>query len=110
MTAKNQTGQSGSEVPPKPKFFEYIHELERDKASHDPPAIVSTTDLANVAETGGKRTSTRKRARREFVLSIEEKDERDAKRHAELMEQFRASNQHKEAIVNVMRYIANKFE
>lgn len=109
ILATSSIGAGGDNIPPKPAFSELMHELERNKARHDPPVVFSTHDLTNLASTSASRTSTSKRVCHKQGLTFEENDQRDEKRHAELMEQFRASTQHKKEINGVIRVIARKF-
>eukprot|EP00171_Calliarthron_tuberculosum_P003967 IDg3967t1 len=91
-----------------PVYFEYIHELERDKARHRPPATMSTASLADKSDDGSAMTSTRKRVKRERFNTMDEAYKRNTERHTELLAELRADNQHKATFNKLMAELVKK--
>ena len=85
FTAKiKQSGRDGDEedLYELPDFYK-MHELEKDKARHDPPAHISSEETAISDGEGTSLTSSRKRMR--MSLSLEAFEKRAEERHAELL-------------------------
>ena len=93
-----QSGIDGNdpELYQKPEYFDLIHEIEHSLARHNPTAHFETSTKDTCTEfTTKEMSSTIRRKRRACHITLEELDQRNEKRSAELMKAINFSNQHK---------------
>lgn len=111
INAISQSGRDGDDEDlfNKPCFYDLIHELLRDKARHDPPAMLSTALFGDGADDGSTMTSTKKRVKREHSLTLEEAEKRNSERHNELLAEIKKGNEHRANFNNMFDKLLGKF-
>ena len=74
-------------------FYKRIHEFERSNARHNPPAVLSTATFVTGSDDSSTKTSTKKRFKRELVMTIEELETRNQNRHNDLLSEIIIGNE-----------------
>lgn len=92
-----QSGREGDDpvLYDKSNIFEEIHELEPNNARHNPPALISTSSLAEGTDDGSVMSSIRKCAKREDSTTLIEMEKQTESRHNELLMKVKEGNEHK---------------
>lgn len=85
-----------------PPFFQKLRELEKDKARHDPPAILGAEAPPGFAAADDEAdseqlTSSRKRQKMSAAASLEAMEQKAAGRHEELAGLIKKQNEHLES-------------
>lgn len=111
INAISQSGRDGDDEDlfNKPCYYDLIHELLRDKARHDPPAMLSTAIFGDGGDDGSTMTSTKKRVKREHTLTLEEAEKRNSERHNELLAEIKKGNEHRANFNNMFDRLLDKF-
>lgn len=109
VAAISSSGRDGDDegLFNKPEFFEEMHELERDKARHAPPAVLSTENGSTVSD--APLSSSRKRfklSHRDFLSEYIEKQE---ERHADILSEIRKGNEEKSKMRSAIEALVAKF-
>jgi len=90
----------------KPDFFAQLHELEHNKATHFPPAVLSTTTSMTGIE--HELSSSRKRVNLSKNSFLETYIEDQKDRHEALLTEIKKSNDEKAKMRSVMERLLEK--
>lgn len=89
-----------------PEFYERMHELERGKARHDPPAVLCTEDASLISD--APLSSSRKRVKLSHSAVMESFMEKQEQRHSDLIAEIQRGNEEKEKMRNVLERLVDK--